>query len=96
MPFAPKTLRWAIDQADFERSVGVEDRPAFDDPRVIIPFDLSSCGGGNYEAVPIARLTKYVLRDATTNEEKMRGTMKQVLRWLSRDTLHTLAFDHFH
>ena len=75
--------RWRAERAQAERDAG-------------IPFDLRPAGGGNYEVVPIAGLTKWTLRDAETHEEKTRGTMKQILRWLSRDTVHMLPFDAFH
>lgn len=91
-----RTLRQAEDQADFERALGIEDMPAQQDARRIIVFDLRPAGGGYYEAVPIAGLTKWTLRDAVTHEFKTRGTMKQILRWLSRDTVHMLPFDAFH
>ena len=98
-----ENLEWVTPQENKAHAVNVlgkqfgrTPKPRTADGRRIIPFDLRPAGGGNYEVVPIAGLTKWTLRDAETHEEKTRGTMKQILRWLSRDTVHMLPFDAFH
>ena len=82
-------MRNAKSQADYERSIGIPDRLAYEDARDTITLDLSKHGGGNWLIEPMIGYTWCRLRCAESGETKMRGTLKQILRWLSRDTRHT-------
>ena len=79
-------------KADTERAAGIPDREPVTDSRDDVPLDLRSHGGRNWIIEPRLGYTSCRLRNVATNEVVVVGTLKQVLRFLSRHTPHRLGF----
>jgi hypothetical protein len=91
MKFPRRTLRSAIDRADYERSIGIPDRPIISDDREVIPLDLRTHGGKHWQIEPRLGYTSCRLRDIETGAVDYCGTMKQCLREVSRVLAHRLG-----
>lgn len=91
MKIPTRTLRSAIDAADHERSIGIPDRAPFTDDREVIPLDLRSHGGKNWQIEPRPGYTSCRLRDMDSGAVEFCGTMKQCLREVSRLLVHRLG-----
>ena len=91
MKFPTRTLRSAIDRADYERASGIPDRPVISDDREVIPLDLRTHGGKNWQIEPRFGYTSCRLRDRETGAVDFCGTMKQCLREVSRVLAHRLG-----
>jgi hypothetical protein len=86
-----RPLRWAEHRADYERSIGIPDREPIIDERDVIPLDLRHHGGREWQIEPRLGYTSCRLRDMETGEVEYCGTLKQCLRWLSRQVPHHLG-----
>lgn len=91
MTFPKITLRSAMDRADYERSMGVPDRQPISDDREVISLDLRSHGGKNWQIEPRLGYTSCRVRDMESGAVEFCGTMKQCLRWMSREVAHMLG-----
>ena len=92
MTFARRTRRWVQDRADYERDVlGIPDRPPLHDDREVIPMDLRTHGGKNWQIEPRFGYTSCRVRDRESGEVEFCGTMKQCLRWMSGKLAHRLG-----
>jgi hypothetical protein len=91
MKFPTRTLRSAMDAADHERSIGIPDREPVSDDREVIPMDLRTHGGKNWQIEPRLGYTSCRLRDMGTGAVDYCGTMKQCLREVSRVLAHRLG-----
>lgn len=86
-----RSPRWAQDRADYERSIGIPDREPIVDDRDVVPMDLSLHGGKRWQIEPRLGYTSCRVRDLDTEAVEFTGTMKQCLRWLSRQVVHRLG-----
>ncbi len=86
-----RTLRSAIARADYERAIGITDRPQISDDREVIPLDLRSHGGKRWQIEPRLGYTSCRLRDMDGGTVDFCGTMKQCLREVSRVLAHRLG-----
>jgi hypothetical protein len=86
-----RSQRWAEDRADYERSIGIEDREPITDDRDVIPIDLRKHGGDWWQIEPRLGYASCRLRNMETGAVEFTGTMKQVLRHLSRRVVHRLG-----
>jgi hypothetical protein len=86
-----RSARWAEDRADYERSIGIPDREPIVDTRDVVPMDLRQHGGKNWQIEPRLGYTGCRVRDVETEAVEYAGTMKQCLRWLSRQLVHRLG-----
>jgi hypothetical protein len=91
MKFPTRTLRSAMDAADHERAIGIPDREPISDDREVIPMDLRTHGGKNWQIEPRLGYTSCRLRDMETGAVDYCGTMKQCLREVSRVLAHRLG-----
>lgn len=91
MKFPRRTLRSAIDRADYERAIGIPDREPITDGRDVIPLDLRKHGGKNWQIEPRLGYTSCRLRDMESGTVEFCGTMKQCLREVSRVLAHRLG-----
>ena len=94
--FAPMTRRkrsprWAESRADDERAAGIPDREPIIDTRDVVLMDLSKHGGKRWQIEPRLGYTSCRLRDMDTDAVECVGTMKQCLRWMSRQVAHRLG-----
>jgi hypothetical protein len=86
-----RSARWADDRADHERSIGIPDRDPIVDTRDVVPMDLSRHGGKRWQIEPRLGYTSCRVRDMDTEAVECVGTMKQCLRWMSRQVAHRLG-----
>lgn len=86
-----RSPRWAESRADYERSIGIEDRPMPVDSRDVVTLDLRSHGGRLWRIEPRLGYTSCRLVDESTGEVEACGTMKQLLRYLSRQVPHLMG-----
>lgn len=91
MKFPKITLRSATDRANHERDMGIPDREPICDTRELIPLDLRTHGGKNWQIEPRLGYTACRLRDLDTDAVEFCGTMKQCLREVSRVLAHRLG-----
>ena len=89
IPTRPK--RWAEDRAHHERSIGIPDREPLVDLRDVVPLDLRKHGGKEWQVEPRLGYTSCKVRDVETGKVEFVGTMKQCLRWVSRQLAHLLG-----
>lgn len=78
-------------QADAERAAGIPDREPITDSRDAVPLDLRSHGGDEWLIEPRLGYASCRLRDVATNKVVAVGTLKQLLRFLSRQTPRRLG-----
>lgn len=78
-------------RADAERAAGIPDREPTADSRDDIPLDLRGHGGKNWIIEPRLGYTSCRLRNVATGKVVAVGTLKQLLRFLSRQTPHRLG-----
>ncbi len=91
MKFPTRTLRSALDAADHERAIGIPDREPTSDDREVIPLDLRTHGGKNWQIEPRLGYTSCRVRDMDGGAVEFCGTMKQCLRWMSRQAVRRLG-----
>lgn len=91
MTHRKRSPRWAADRADYERSIGIPDREPITDLRDVVPMDLSKHGGKRWQIEPRLGYTSCRVRDMDTEAVECVGTMKQCLRWMSRQVAHRLG-----
>lgn len=86
-----RSARWAEDRAEYERSLGIPDREPIIDTRDVVPMDLTQHGGKRWQIEPRMGYIGCRVRDVETERVEFSGTMKQCLRWLSRQLVHRLG-----
>jgi hypothetical protein len=91
MHYRKRSARLAADRADYERSIGIADREPIVDTRNVVPMDLRQHGGKHWQIEPRLGYTGCRVRDVETEAVEYAGTMKQCLRWLSRQLVHRLG-----